>query len=345
MRWPWRGLFAASQANRLAVMMRFSAWGRMSRGAPGESARGCRQHEVGRRENEDHHDSEDCFFMSPVPGAEPPWLISQVRASLNPVGLSRALADIRSGLLQWPLWGYLGYHDIRQRYRRSMLGPLWITISMGVMVGALGLLYGTIFKQDISNYLPYLATGFVVWGFISSLITDGMQVFSRSESVIRQMAAPLSVYVYREIWANLVIFAHNMAIYVLVAIWFGVKVNDSLLLVPAGLLLLLVNGVWIGILLGLLSARFRDIPLIVQNVVQVVFFLTPIIWRPEMLPERSVFVDANPLYHLVEIIRAPLLGHAPAMESWWAVLSLTVVGWVLTLLFYSAYRWRIPYWV
>lgn len=273
------------------------------------------------------------------------WLIDQFRASFDARQFGKAVRDLREGLGRWQLWGYMGLHEIRQRYRRSMLGPFWITLSMGIMVVALGLLYGKIFKVEIADYLPFLTAGFVIWGLISTLITDGTRAFTGVEGFIRQMAAPLSVHVYRVVWSNLIIFAHNLLVFVAVALWFGVQPGWPLLLFPVALLLVVVNGVWFGILLGLLSARFRDIPLIVGSVVQVVFFITPVIWKPDMLPGRTLLLDGNPFFHLVEIVRGPLLGYVPSWENWLAAGVVTVVGWTVTLLFYTAYRWRIAYWV
>jgi ABC-2 type transport system permease protein/lipopolysaccharide transport system permease protein len=239
----------------------------------------------------------------------------------------------------------MGLHDIRQRYRRSFIGPFWITLSMGIMVGALGLLYGTIFKQDMHDSLPFLAAGFISWGLISTLITDGTRVFISAEGLIRQLPAPLSLHVYRLLWGNLITFAHHIWIYVLVAIWFGLNPGWTALVAVPALFLLLLNAFWMALLLGLLSARFRDIPLVVASVVQVMFFITPVIWKPEMLPGRALILDLNPFHHLVEIIRAPLLGQLPALENWLAVFIITVVGWALALWFFSAFRWRLAYWV
>ncbi len=162
---------------------------------------------------------------------------------------------------------------------------------------------------------------------------------------MRQLSAPVSIYVYRSVWSNLITFAHNIWIFVLVALWFQVSPAWSMLWAIPALFLLLVNGLWVGLLFGLLSARFRDIPLIIASIVQVMFFITPVIWKPSMLPGRALFLDLNPFYHLVEIVRAPLLGQAPNLENWIAVLLITAIGWGLTLFFYTAYRWRVAYWV
>lgn len=216
---------------------------------------------------------------------------------------------------------------------------------MGVMVAALGLLYGKIFRLSLQDYMPYLSSGFVVWGLISGIVVDGTRTFTSSENLIRQLSAPLSIYAYRSVWLNLVTFAHHIWIFALVAIWFEVVPGWGALWCVPGIVFLAINGLWVGLLLGLLSARFRDIPLMVASVMQVLFFLTPVIWRADMLPERVILLDLNPFYHIMETVRAPLLGGSATVENWLVVLLITFTGWAVTLVVFSMYRWRIAYWV
>ncbi|MFD2114010.1 ABC transporter permease [Thiorhodococcus fuscus] len=277
-------------------------------------------------------------------GGESPLLL-QFRHGLRRDQFDKAIRDIRDGWARRELWMTLAFQDIRRRYRRSKLGPFWITLSMGIMVMALGLLYGQIFRQDLHEYLPFLAAGFVIWGLVSTMIIDGCEAFIVSDGMIRQLNAPISIYAYKCIWSNLIIFAHNIWIFFGVALWYGIDLNWNLLWIPVALLVLVANGLWMSLFLGLLSARFRDVPLIIGSVVQVFFFITPVIWHPAMLPDRALLLDLNPFYHMVEIVRAPMLGQPPDLEHWLAVLLLGLVGWAITLFFYSAYRWRIAYWV
>jgi ABC-type polysaccharide/polyol phosphate export permease len=260
-------------------------------------------------------------------------------------GYRYAVQDIADGLRRWELWLSLGYQDIRQRYRRSSVGPFWLTISMGMMVGGLAYLYAGLFNQDIHAYLPYVATGLIVFGLISSLITDASTVFIAGSRAILQVRAPISVYLYQMVWRNLIIFAHNMVIYIIVVLAFRMQPHWVTLLALVGILLTATLGVWTGIVLGALSARFRDVPPIVGTVVQVVFFLTPIFWRPEQLPDRALFVNMNPFFHWVEIVRFPLLGQPPRLSTWIAIIGLNVVGAVVALIFFAKYRARIAYWV
>jgi ABC-2 type transport system permease protein/lipopolysaccharide transport system permease protein len=259
--------------------------------------------------------------------------------------LGVALRDISAGLWRRHVWGLLGWQDIRQRYRRSQLGAFWITLSMGIMVASLGVLYAALFRIEVSDYLPFLTLGFIIWGLISGLVTDGCTVFITSEGIIKQVDLPLSVHVYRTLWRNLIIFAHNLVIFVIVALLFAVWPGIVGLWALPGLALLCLNGVWLVIILGLVSARFRDLPQIVASVLQVAFFVTPIIWKPELIPGPSPVLYLNPFFHFIELVRAPLLGEVPPLVSWLAVIGISAVGWAAMLVVFSQYRRRIAYWV
>ena len=256
-----------------------------------------------------------------------------------------AVLDIVRGARASYLWGLLGWQDIRRRYRRSMLGPFWLTISMAVLVGTLGTLYSTLLKVEIAQYVPFLALGFIVWALISGLITDGCSVFISAENIIKQTNLPLSVHVYRMVWRNFLIFCHNAAIFVVVAILFSIWPGWTGLLALPGLVLVCLNGIWVGLLLGIISARFRDVPPIVGSVVRIAFFVTPIIWMPELMPGRALVLDFNPFFHAVVLVRAPLLGQVPGLVSWLAVLGIAFGGWLVTFALLRRYRRRIAYWV
>jgi ABC-2 type transport system permease protein len=256
-----------------------------------------------------------------------------------------AIMDLIDGLKLWELWSALGWHDIRQRYRRSIVGPFWLTLSMGIMVAGLAYLYAGLLGQNLEGYLPYVATGIIIFTMISSLAGEGSTVFIGSGSLILQLRAPLTIYIYQMLWRNLLMFFHNISIYVLILLFVKVDLGWNFFLAFVGLFLVLLNGLWAGITLGGLSARFRDVPLIVSSVMQVAFFLTPIFWTPGSLPNRALFVHLNPFYYLIEIVRLPLLGKTPPLEIWLVVIGFNIVGALVALAFYTRYRGRIAYWI
>ena len=264
----------------------------------------------------------------------------------NPLTQGRlAIQDIVDGACNWHVWGTLGWFDVRQRYRQSKIGPFWLTISMGVTIGAIGTLYGGLFRADAAKYLPYVAISFVVWNFIAGLVNDGCNAFISGQGSIKNVRLPLSVYVYRVIWRDFIIFCHNFLIVVVVALGFAIRPGLIALLAVPAFFLLCLNGFWVGLLFGLLSTRFRDVPQIVSSAMQVVFFLTPIIWQPELLPHRAVVLTFNPFFHMIELVRRPLLGESPSLVSWVAVLAVTVVGTAIAFAMYARFRCRIVYWV
>jgi ABC-2 type transport system permease protein/lipopolysaccharide transport system permease protein len=255
-----------------------------------------------------------------------------------------ALDDVLSGLLRWPLWTRLGWNDILKRYRGSVLGPFWITASNGIMVVALGLLYANLFKTPVDDFLPFLCVGLLVWNLISGFLTEGGSLFFGAASFIKQVRMPYSVYVYQAAWSKLIIFAHNLVIYVGVLVYFRIWPGVEALLSLPGLLLVLINGAFSTLAIGIVSARFRDIPQIVSSIVQVLFFVTPIIWKPELLGDHWL-LQLNPFYHLVEIVRSPLLGASPTVLNYGVVLLATLVNLAISGAIFVRFRSRIAYWV
>ena len=257
----------------------------------------------------------------------------------------QALADLIEGARRYSLWCHLAAHDIRQRFRRSIIGPLWLTLSMGIMIGAMGLVFSALFNQNIGDTLPYIATGIIFWGLLTSCINDGTQTFIAAESFIRNVPLPVSVHFYRMIARNVIIWLFNMVIYLMIAVGFRISLGWSVLLFLPGLVLFLINAAWMALASAILSTRYRDIPQVISNFIQVVFFVTPVFWSPAVLASRPAFVDLNPFHHLLAIVREPLLGAAPKAESWLYCVALAIVGLAAAFWLYRRAHARIAYWV
>ncbi len=240
----------------------------------------------------------------------------------------------------------MAWQDIKQRYRGSLLGPFWVTINMGVMIGSLTLIYGRLFGAQQKEYLPFLTLGFLVWLWMSNAATEATQVFVTAQRYVKQIRLPLTLFMFRLLARNLIILAHNFVVYIVVILAIGLNPGWAALLAIPGLLLGMVCMFWITTLFGMLGARFRDFPQIVTSLIQVVFYVTPIIWQPGQLAgRRYLIVDLNPVYYFIEIVRDPLMGHAPPIGYWKVTGLITLAITLLVFPLFRRFRNRLAYWV
>jgi lipopolysaccharide transport system permease protein len=261
---------------------------------------------------------------------------------------ARALEDIYAGTSNWLMWSRLGWLEIRRRYRRTMVGPFWTSFNVAVMVFSMGFLWAALFNQPVATYMPYLTAGIVTWHLISSFLSEGATVFTSGAGLLTTMRIPQSLLVTTMVWRNVLVFFHNVVIFVLVMLIWQVPVTWNTLLVVPGLVLLALNGLWAGILLGVVGTRFRDMPQLLGGIVQIMMFLTPVMWSRDILKGREAIayvIDVNPFYHAVEVVRTPLLGQAPSLVSWVVVILMIPAGTLLTLYVFSRFRQRVTYWL
>ncbi len=263
-----------------------------------------------------------------------------------------AWRDLVQGFNQHELWLQLGWQDIKQRYRRSVLGPLWITIATGVMALALGLLYSVLFKIPVAEFLPHVTVGLIMWTFISGCIREGSQVFIENEGLIKQLPSALSVHVYRLVWKQTLFLAHNLVIWVILMVIFPRPLGWDLLLAIPAMAILIANGVWVSMFFGIIATRYRDVAPLLEAGTQLLFYVTPIVWMTQTLKdqggaisERAKLAQLNPLYHYLEVVRAPLIGAELPTYHWWVVLGCTVAGLFLAMLAMRQWRFRVSYWV
>ena len=256
-----------------------------------------------------------------------------------------AWADIADGVRLWRLGATLGWLDIKLKYRGSLLGPFWLTISTSIMVGAMGGLYSVLFHMDLHTYLPFLALSLVMWNSMGGLVSDACFTFTQAEGTIRSVRMPYFVHAMRVVVRTAISLLHNVpvivGVFIIFGIWPGLVAAQSL----AGLGLWMCDAVAACFLLGALCARFRDIPPIVGSVMQIAFFVTPIVWRPEQLGAAGWWLPLNPFDALLEVVRAPLLGHPASLQVWELALADSAAFCGLAWLMFAHVRARIAYWM
>lgn len=256
-----------------------------------------------------------------------------------------ALADLRGGFRLWRLALTLGWLDIRLRYRGSMLGPFWLTISTAVMVGALGVLYSTLFKIDLAGYLPFLALSQVLWAFLAAMVSEACSAFTEAEGVIRSVRMPFTVFAIRTLFRNVIVLGHNIVVIVVVFAAFAMWPSwEALEAIPA-LAVWAIDAMALTLLLGGFCARFRDIQPIVNSVMQIAFFLTPVIWKPDQLSHNTALLTFNPFFDLLEIVRGPVLGTAVSDTTWIGAIGYSLALCAVAWAFFIHARGRITFWV
>lgn len=264
-----------------------------------------------------------------------------------PVGsIAAGLSDLRSGLGRWPLWLSLTWRAIRSQYRRTYLGPLWMTLQMVIFVAGLSILFGLLLGQDLTFFVPYVAVGFVVFQWMTGMIQAGAVSLTGNADAIHTSTTPLSVYGLKGTAASTIQFGHDAIVIVLALIVFGVHPTWSLAWLPLALLVTLVNGLACALWLGPVVARYRDVDPIVTAAVRVLFFFTPVFWvSTDLSAHQQAWLSGwNPLAYLLAFVRDPLLGLEPPSTTIMACLAITAINVSLGILVFSRTRTRIAYW-
>jgi len=258
-----------------------------------------------------------------------------------------AADDLLRGFRKRELWGRLGWLDVKRRYRRTTIGPFWNSITLAVYVLTVGTVGAAIWHQDIYDYLPFLVSGMIVWTLVSTIILESCSLFIAGQSLFRSIRFDYSVLSYALVWRNVLVLLHNFAVYFLVALVLKPSLLSStaLLAIP-GLVLVLLNGLWVSLLFGIVCLRFRDVPPLVSSALQIAMLITPLFWPADTLSgiKRFVFVELNPLYHVVDVVRGPLVGRVPEAISYGVVIAMAIGGWCLTYAVFKRFRKRIAYW-
>jgi ABC-type polysaccharide/polyol phosphate export permease len=258
--------------------------------------------------------------------------------------LQMAVRDLRLSVERIALAWTLAWHDVVSRYRGSILGPFWITLSMGAMVLGIGFLYASLFQIPVAEHLPFVALGIVFFGLMSTTIGEGCETFVQAAGMLSQTSLPMFTFVWRTVLRNLIYLAHHLVIVVAVLAWSGWQLADPAVAL-VGLALMVANAGWMGMLAGIASARFRDIPQIVTSVLQFAFLFTPVFWRPDSRAGLQPVLDFNPFNHLLQVVRAPLMGQAADARSYLVVVVMALAGWTLTFLVFARTRRRIVHYL
>ena len=258
-----------------------------------------------------------------------------------------ALDDLREGLRRWRSWSYLAVEEMKNRYRRTVLGPWWLTIQMGIFVTGISLVFGSVLNEPIKEFLPYLALGYMSFLLLSGIVRASAGVFLRGSATLKSTRQPLSGLVLRDITIEFIQFGHNLLLYVPLLIAGLVPLSPKMLIALPIIALIAVNGLFCGLWLGMAVARFRDLEPLINAILGVAIFFSPVLFQLGDVSSgiRSYVLSWNPFTFLISAFRAPLLD-APLTTSYYVGSAIvTLVNVVLGLIVFTRMRSRLPYWV
>lgn len=225
------------------------------------------------------------------------------------------------------------YTEVKQKYQRSILGSFWITLNMFITLLMLGFVFSSVFKIQIYHYLPYVYCGLLSWGFISSVINDSTQIYLSGN--LKYFNFNIYYLQLKVVFKQIIIFIHNLSIYILILIFLNNEIfnfNYFLLIVP-GLLIFFLCSIFLVGILAPLCAKYLDFGFMVSNFVYILFLVSPVFWDPSILNGKKMFIQFNPIYHFISIIRDPMLGRLPETNSYIICISITLIFFIFNHFF------------
>ena len=260
--------------------------------------------------------------------------------------LNAAIDDLIKGAAMWRIWLSLSWEDLKATYRRSLLGVVWVALGFAIFVFAKVLIFSAMFRSAQNPYYyAYLVTGFFAWRFISAGINSSPLVFVKSEGWIKNDSLPLSIYAYRAVAKDFFTVSFNTIVVIAAYIYLKTEIGPYFLMTIPAIAVIILNMIWVKLFLGVISARYRDVAHLVQSVMAVMLFLSPIFWMPEQIGDLFKYLYWNPIFHFMEILRNPIIDQELNLNSWVFVGVVTVVGWIAALGVYSAFRRRVVFWL
>jgi len=256
------------------------------------------------------------------------------------------LQDMLEGIENWRIWHLMGSAELRRRYARSRLGQFWLTLSTGILIGSLGLVWSVLWKMPVSEMMPYFAASMVLWTMLTGFIGDATSIFSGSGRYFLNERMSFATAIAAMLYQHILIFLHNAVIVVLVFAVFKRPIGLQALLAIPGFCLAVLTAMWLAYVVAILCTRYRDLGQVVTSLLQIAFFVTPVLWKVEFVPEpyRNM-IALNPFAIYLSIIRDPILGVPVPLEHWAIATAITVGGFLLSLPFIGRYHRRIVYWL
>jgi len=253
--------------------------------------------------------------------------------------------ELLDGIRHWRVWHLLGINDLRHRYARSKLGQLWLILSTAAMIAILTAVYSLLFNQPIQVLMPFIGVSLIMWNYLSQVLIECTSIFATQGNLYRNQKMNFSVSIYSVIYKHTIILAHSLVIIVVLVVALDVPVNWHLLQIVPAFGLTWIAMVWFGYVIAMICVRYRDIVQVITTWLTIIFFITPVMWKPDFLPgEYHLIIELNPLAQFLEILRNPFLGEPASSYAWLTTSAIALGGGLIALAVIGRYQRRIVFW-
>jgi len=259
--------------------------------------------------------------------------------------IQAAFRDLIDGVRLAPLWLTLGWEQTAARFRRTVLGPFWLTANLLAMAFAISFITGGLFGGSGNGNFPLIISGILCWSLIGAYLGDAANTFIAAGDLMNTMKLPLSFHIFLMLYKNVINFAAQLiALWVVLFLFKTARIPDPSLLLA--LPMVIIISVFLSLIIAMPATRFRDVYQTVVFTTQILFFLTPVFWSPaSMTGRRAKVLSYNPFAHLLELIRQPLLGNTPSLIHWeWGIGMMLVLG-AAAITMLTFYRKRVVFWL
>lgn len=256
--------------------------------------------------------------------------------------------DLLTAFKNPSLWIYTTWIQFLIIYRRTALGPAWVILGPLMFVVLLGFLFSVLSNENPAVFIPHLTSGFIIWTFMGEVIGSAAALYPRSKGALMGGLTNHNVLHLRLITGAFIKFMHQTIIIVGVCIIYKVWPTRQIVLFIPALLLLILHSYWVSICFATLAARFRDVAQITTLVMRIGFLATPVIWMPGEGARGSLvgsYLIANPFYHVLEPLRASILGSSFPYTSLLISFALAIVGLLLANFVYGHFSKKSVLWV
>ncbi len=235
--------------------------------------------------------------------------------------------------------------DLRVRYRGSILGYLWSMMNPLLTMIILTFVFSQLMRFKVENFAMFILSGILTWNVYHQGLMIGVNSILANGGLLRKVNVPAAIFPLASVASVLVNFLLALVPFFLVAFATGLKITPWMFMLPVYLFPLLIFTYGSGLLLASLNVQYRDISHLLEPVLTMAFYATPIIYPVSVLPEKyAAALMFNPLSHFVELMRSALYtGVVPNMNSLFIVYSLAIAALILGTITYKATRDKFIY--